>query len=283
MFNPVIFPRASGGGGSSGPFPARRRILKFGTSDHIKYASSIETSKANIVAAIAAAEAGLDPRQVELDFIAIGGGGAGASGETAFGGLAGGVAIRSIWLSDVPDGPILIDIGAGGLGMPDSIGMLGNSTVITFAGGRSIRAVSGVGGMLNTEDQRRSWFHLAVSNGARYGDPGIIKDGPGNPDGPGNGGGREPGYDGSGGGSSTANNELALYYYGFPDYGIAGSDASPDLFGQFGSGGWPGGGTVPGGKGGIPGGAGGASPVELAGGPGERGEVRIRVNIWESL
>ncbi|OCP11546.1 hypothetical protein BBX50_18140 [Ensifer sp. LC11] len=255
--------------------------MKFGTADHIKYTTSATTSKADIVAAIGAAEPGLDPRQIELEFMVVGAGGAGASGESAFGGLAGIVSVKSIWLSDVPDGSIYIDIGAGGLGAIGDMGNGGSPTVVTFTGGRSIMAFGGMGGWPNVDAQRMNWV-IAVGNGARYGDPAIVKDGPSNPTGPGNGGGRDPGYFGTGGASSTADNELALYT-GWGDFGIAGSDANTNLYGQFGSGGSCGDGSTPGGKGGIPGGAGGASPVDLAGGPGERGEVRIRVIVWETL
>lgn len=267
-------------GAGSVPLPVRKRILKFASADHLKFTSSTTTSKAALVATIAAVEPGLDQRQIELEFMAIGSGGAAASGEIAYGGLAGLVFVKKLWLSDVPEGSIYVDIGAGGLGTVADIGNGGSPTSITFTGGRSIEAAGGYGGWSTPDAHRVSWS-FAVGYGARYCDPTITKDGVHNPFGPGNGGSRDPGYFGIGGSSSAADKEMILST-GY-EIGTAGIDADPNLFEQFGSGGSAGDNSTPGGKGGIPGGAGGASYIDFAGGSAERGEARIRVGIWETV
>jgi len=279
MMIPYPSPRRTSSG-DPGTLLFRKRVLAFGDFDHIKFTESTLTSKADIVALINGIEVGLDPRQIELRFISIGAGGAGASGASAYGGLAAIPFERSLFLADVDDGDIIIDVGAGGLGTAGDIGNTGSASAVTFANGSMIYSQGGFGGTSDAENQR-AFYTLSVGYGAQHADPTLNLDGPSSPYGPGCGGSRTPAYTGAGGFSNNVDVDTA----GYPGFGFgeAGSNAPEFIAGRYGAGGASNADGGPGGAGGIPGGAGGAGDAAAAGGEGGRGEVQIQVIVWEII
>ncbi|WP_027489234.1 glycine-rich domain-containing protein [Allorhizobium undicola] len=284
---PYPSPRRSAGGGAS-RVPISARILHYDADglDHLKITTSLSTTTADLIAQILAPEPALDPRQVEIDIMVIGGGGQGAVGETAYGGLPGCVCRRKQWLSELAKaGDVYIDIGAGGDDPSSASWVAGNvsSFRVNFVDGSSfyVDAVGGAGGTLDAHQHQQNYRQM-VGYGATYADPSADLDGISNPFGPGGGGNIADSTAGMGGWASRADANYSLPGANTP--GGYAQDAFANWFLQFGGGGAGAietSETPP--RGGLPGGGGGAAVPGVTPGPGANGEVRIQTTVWETF
>jgi hypothetical protein len=270
----------SGDGGSSGF--ARRRNITIGGKDFVSYAESVETSKTELKAIVGAVEPLLTEAQISMHVLSIGAGGAGGSGDPAYGGFPGQVVEQTFAMSDLTDGPIYIDIGAGGLGAAGSAGGAGSYSMFSdylsgLPGFSPIYAEGGPGGALTDENQK-AIFPTFIARGAAMADPSGQVTGLPNGNGPGMGGSIRDGAASYGGTASSADFSNANgggYYAGTP-----GNDAYSASLRSFGAGGASNDAGL-GGNGGAGGGAGGAATAEFPGGNGGGGEVRIQFFVLE--
>ncbi|TAW65434.1 hypothetical protein ELI15_14160 [Rhizobium ruizarguesonis] len=281
MLNGTAFPSKSSGGGSSSPAGFKPRVLQYGPADHFKFPSSVTTTVAEFIATLVDPESDLDIRRISIEILAIPSAGMGAVGDIAFGSMSGPIARKTIWLSDLLDGDVYIEVGAGGYDPESVSGIDGSATSISFSfvdgTGITVYAPGGAGGQLSADDYRKSW-QRAIGYGVLYGDPSLTWSGVNSPFGGGTGGNRYDGGTGEGGTSSAA--DIDNRTVGSSLEGGPGEAADETKFLKFGGASAS---TFSGsaGPGGFPGGAAGASAPGSLPAPGGDGELRIQTTIWE--
>jgi hypothetical protein len=296
MMIPYPSPRkGSSGGGGSGPVRSRKRYFPVGTggANFVTHTESSITTKAALIAEVQAIDPTISAGAMGQEFLAIGGGGNGGVGVGATGGLGGGTKFVEIMLSDLSDGDIAIEIGAGASAGSPPPGA-GAATSVIDGSTEICAAAGGFGGVAAGQTPTADEVYAqAVSRNADFPNPlstGSFFGGSASATGPGCGGRLPtatetwPEPKGTGvyqTGGIGCNAEPWRVYGGFSS-GSAGFACDDTVFRSCGGGGASST-SGNGGDGGDGGGGGGAGGDGFLGGAGGNGRLRRRPFVWESV